>query len=147
MRRLLAAPLLVLLASPALAADEPGIALVKTVDGAAFAVRDGERVALAPGAALYARDVLETGGSGALGVTFKDGTRISLGPNAQLECKDFAFAPGEERMSFLVRLLRGTMMFVSGSLSKLAPEAVKVETPVATIAVRGTTFLAKIDPD
>ena len=145
MRCLIVAPLLALLAAPAAAAD-PGIALVKTVDGAPVAVRAGERVALAPGSALYARDLIETG-DGSVGLTFKDGTRISLGPNTQLECKEYAFAPGEERLGLLVRLLRGTMMFVSGSLPKLAPETVRVETPVATVAVRGTTFLAKIDPD
>jgi len=145
MRRLIVAPLLALFAASA-AADEPSVALVKTVGGAAYAVRAGERVVLAPGAALYARDLIETG-EGSVGLTFTDGTRISLGPNTQLECKEYAFAPGEERLSLLVRLLRGTMMFVSGSLPKLAPDAVRVETPVATVAVRGTAFLAKIDPD
>src|SRR5262249_32463060 len=81
MRRLVLAPFLILLASPAAAADEPSIALVKTVGGDAVAVRGGERVALAPGAPLYAQDLIETGRGGSVGLTFKDGTRISLGPN------------------------------------------------------------------
>jgi hypothetical protein len=136
--------LLAALAAPAARAQEQEVALVKTVEGAAFAVRPEKREALAVGTPLYVKDTVETL-EGSVGFTFKDGTRISMGPNSRLEFKDYAFAPGEERFAFLVRLLRGTMMYVSGVLPKLAPEAVQVETPVATVAVRGTSFLVKIE--
>jgi len=37
-------------------------------------------------------------------------------------------------------------MFVSGSIAKLAPQAVQITTPVSTIGIRGTRFLVKIEP-
>lgn len=39
------------------------------------------------------------------------------------------------------------MHYISGVIAKLSPDAVKVRTPVATVAVRGTRFLAKVEGD
>jgi len=42
-------------------------------------------------------------------------------------------------------MARGVMAFVSGSIAKLSPDAVRIETPVAILGVRGTQFLAKVE--
>jgi hypothetical protein len=131
------------LALPAAAAETVG--LVKTVAGAAFVVTGANRVAAAIGTPVHRDDVIETGGDGAVGVTFKDNTTISVGPDTKLAVDEFVFAPEQERYGMKTRMLQGTMYYVSGTIAKLAPESVSVTTPVGTIGIRGTRFLVKAD--
>ena len=129
--------------SPALAQSDE-VALVKVVDGEAFAVRDDSRSALGVGQPIFVADVVETE-AGTLGLTFKDGSRLSIGPNSRVQFTEFQFAPAEGRLAFVIDFFRGTLLYVSGVIAKLAPESVQVRTPVATVAVRGTRFLAQVE--
>jgi hypothetical protein len=133
-----------LLATPALAQERSEVALVKVVDGEAFALRDDARSALGVGQPIFVEDVVETE-AGSLGLTFKDGSRLSIGPNSRVQFTRFDYAPAEGRLAFVIDFFRGTLHYVSGVIAKLAPEAVQVRTPVATVAVRGTRFLAEIE--
>lgn len=134
-----------LLAAPAEAQQEQ-VALVKVVAGEAYALRAEQRAELGVGEAIFAKDIVETA-EGSVGLTFTDGSRISIGPNSRVQFTEFQFAPAEGKLSFLIEFFRGTMLYVSGVIAKLSPDAVKVKTPVATVAVRGTRFLAEIEGD
>ena len=138
-------PVLLLASVAASAQDAEAIGYVKTVDGEAFVRRGEARIAAAPGTAVYCDDVLMTGEQSALGLTLKDSTRLSLGPSSELTLRRFEFAPSENRLGFVARLTRGTLLYISGVIAKLSADAVSVETPVATIAVRGTRFLVKAE--
>lgn len=120
------------------------VALVKVVDGQAFALRADQRSELDVGTPIFVEDVVETE-AGSVGLTFKDGSRISIGPNSRVQFTAFEFMPTEGRLAFVVDFFRGTLLYVSGVIAKLSPEAVKVRTPVATVAVRGTRFLAEVE--
>ena len=122
------------------------VALVKVVDGQVFTLRADERSELGVGEPIFIEDVVETE-AGSVGLTFKDGSRISIGPNSRVQFTDFEFAPAEGRLSMVIDFFRGTLLYVSGVIAKLAPEAVQVRTPVATVAVRGTRFLAEVAGD
>lgn len=134
-----------LLAAPA-GAQQEQVALVKVVAGEAYALRAEQRAELDVGEAIFAKDIVETA-NGSVGLTFTDGSRISIGPNSRVQFTEFQFAPAEGKLSFLIEFFRGTMLYVSGVIAKLSPDAVKVKTPVATVAVRGTRFLAEIEGD
>jgi hypothetical protein len=41
-------------------------------------------------------------------------------------------------------MVKGTFVYLSGVIGKLSPESIRLETPVGTIAIRGTRFAAKI---
>ena len=125
-------------------AQEGQVALVKVVDGQAFALRADQRSELDVGQPIFVEDVVETE-AGSVGLTFKDGSRISIGPNSRVQFTEFDFAPAEGRLAFLIDFFRGTLLYVSGVIAKLSPDAVKVRTPVATVAVRGTRFLAEVE--
>jgi hypothetical protein len=131
------------LALPASAAETVG--LVKTVEGAAFVVTGAERLPAAIGTPVHQADVIETGADGAVGLTFKDNTTISVGPDTKLAIDEFVYAPEQDRYGMKTRMLQGTMYYVSGTIAKLAPDAVSVATPVGTIGIRGTRFLVKAD--
>ena len=125
-------------------AQDGQVALVKVVDGKAFALRADQRSELDVGQPIFVQDVVETE-AGSVGLTFRDGSRISIGPNSRVQFTEFDFAPAEGRLAFLIDFFRGTLLYVSGVIAKLSPDAVKVRTPVATVAVRGTRFLAEVE--
>ena len=67
-----------------------------------------------------------------------------MGPLSEMVLADFLFQPESRRFAMLIKLFKGTFSYLSGSIGKLAPESVKIETPVGMVAVRGTHFLVKI---
>jgi hypothetical protein len=79
-----------------------------------------------------------------MGVTFIDNTTLSLGENSRITLTKVVFNPDKGDFAFVTYLLRGTFMFVSGSIAKLRPEAVNILTPTATIGIRGTRFLVEV---
>jgi len=131
----------------ALFVGDDAIGYVKKVERPAFVVRQGKRQTADIGHSVYMNDLLKTGPTGAMGVTFKDNTMISIGPDTEFVVDEFVYQPREKALSFTSRMTRGTLHFVSGTIAKLAPESVSVETPPGTIGIRGTRFLVKIEGD
>jgi hypothetical protein len=128
------------------AQSERPIGLVKTASGEAFILRDGRRMAALPGHQLHLGDQLSTGATGALGVILRDDTALSLGPSTETRIDQFAFEPAEQKLGMVLRVSRGLIAYISGRISKLAPGSVRIETPVATLGVRGTRLVARIVP-
>jgi hypothetical protein len=93
---------------------------------------------------IYPRDVLKTAAHSSTGIILHDDTVISLGPDSTLRLNEYLFEPKENRFSAIFGLLKGTFVYLSGVIGKLAPEAVRLETPTSTIAVRGTRLLVKV---
>ncbi len=127
-------------ATIARAASEPAIASVKTVQGNCLVQRGGQSVPAAEGMHLQVGDVLKTGSDGRLAFIMRDGTRVSLGPGTELSVDQFAYDPSHGKFALLLNLGRGILAYVSGKIASFSPEAVRVQTPVATIGVRGTKF-------
>ena len=132
-------------ALPVAAEEESGVAgSVRTLDGSAIIVRQGQEVSVALGDRLFSEDVVRTGADGSIGIVLRDDTLVSLGPASELEMTEFDFRPDESAFSLVINLVKGTFVYVSGRIGKIAPGAVKVETPVGIVAVRGTRFLVKV---
>ncbi|HEY7555564.1 MAG TPA: FecR domain-containing protein [Candidatus Binatia bacterium] len=130
----------------AVASAASPIGLVKVAEGLATVDRGGATLRAHLGLALQEGDVLRTGADGRMGVVLRDDTKLSLGPESEIQIDRFAFAPAEGRLALRVKIARGVMAFVSGSIAKLSHDAVRIETPVAILGVRGTQFLAKVEP-
>ena len=126
MGRLLVAAVLAILFAGTPASSEV-IGQVKRVEGQAFVITEGLKKPAAPGDPVDRKDVLETGADGSLGVTFVDDTRLSLGPATSIALERYAFAPAQKQYGFVARMTRGTALFISGLLGKLAPETVSLE--------------------
>ena len=135
---------LVGIATPVVAQTAAG--RVKIVSGAAFIMRGGKTIAATPGQAVFASDTLRTGADGALGITLKDTTRLSLGPASEVRVERFVYAPESGGLSMVIKFLRGAATYVSGRIAKLAPDAVRLETPSAIVGVRGTTVVVLVEP-
>ncbi len=128
-----------------LEAQVPAVGQVKNVAGSSVVVRNGEEIPVTAGLALQESDSIRTGTDGSLGLTLRDGTRLSLGPDTRLHLASFAFAPAENRLALTLRILGGTLAYISGRIAHLAPSAVTIETPRAIIGVRGTHLLVSVE--
>lgn len=130
-------------AGPVLASESVGT--VKTMAGTAMAERQGELFGLKVGMPVYADDRLITKADSSLGLILKDDTTLTLGPESEMQVREFIFEPKESRFSMVLKMLKGSFLYMSGVIGRLAPESIKLETPDSTIAVRGTRLLIKVD--
>ena len=126
-------------------AAEEFVGLVKSVEGQVSVVRSGESTDAKAGMEIKMGDVLKTGADGSVGLIFSDDTIVSMGPRTELAVEAYLFEPLEGKLAFIARILRGTVSYLSGQIAKLSPESVKLVTPAATIGVRGTHVLIKVD--
>lgn len=89
-------------------------------------------------------DSIATGGESSIGIVFKDDSVVSLGPNSKMEVRDFHFDPAADNLSFIAKVFKGTFSYLSGKITKLAPQKVKIETPDATLGIRGTKLIVEV---
>jgi hypothetical protein len=125
------------------AAGTEVIGRVKITSGDAFIISKGVSTRAVPGSLIKAADTLITGSSGSIGITLRDDTRISLGPTSAMLMKAFEFEPLQGRHSFVGRITKGSMLYESHWTGKTA----SLETPNATIGIRGTRFLIRVEDD
>ncbi|UFX44850.1 VCBS domain-containing protein [Bradyrhizobium sp. 41S5] len=118
---------------------------VTKLAGNATAIRNGVSVVLNQGDNVYKGDVVQSGGDSTLGITFIDGTVFGLGPNAKMVLNEMIYDPNGSSNSSLMSLVSGTISFVAGATAKHGD--MKVDTPVATMGIRGTAVLVEIDFD
>jgi hypothetical protein len=92
---------------------------------------------LARNAPIYLMDRLSTSSSGVGEITFDDGTKLAISSSARLTI-DASVAPGSSRFKKLgLKAVGGSFRWVSG---KSPSSAYKIQTPTASMAIRGTAF-------
>jgi hypothetical protein len=86
---------------------------------------------------VYQEDVVRTGADGRVSINFADGTSFNLSNNANMTLNEFVYDPNGKSNSTLFNLSTGTFTFVAGKIAKTGD--MKIDTPVATMGIRGTT--------
>ena len=137
----------VIAAAPAFAQQPSPAGRIKVVSGEAVVVRDGATIPAHGGVTVYASDSLRTGNDGRVGVTLADDTQVSIGPRSEVRLDSFVYEPTQGQLGLVLQFIRGTAAYVSGRIAKLAPDAVRLETPAAIVGVRGTTVAVQVTPD
>jgi hypothetical protein len=94
---------------------------------------------------VYRGDVVQTGADGKVGITFTDGTAFNLSSNARMVLNEFVYDPNGSSNSTLFSLSKGTFTFIAGKVAKTGD--MKIDTPVATMGIRGTTPRVEISDD
>lgn len=97
------------------------------------------------GDVVYQGDVVKTGADGRIGINFADGSSFNLSNNARMALDEFVYDPNGKANSTFFNLTNGTMTFVAGSIAKNGD--MKVDTPVATMGIRGTTPHVEVSND
>ncbi len=139
--------LLGLLFSLIVHAEGEPIGHVKTASGAAWVITANTPTPAQPGTPVFLGSQLKTGKPGSIGITFKDETVISCGPDTELILDEYLYQPSQGKLALVANLVKGSLNYVSGVIAKLKPEAVSVKTPTGTIGIRGTQFVAKVEPE
>lgn len=136
----------ILVSAPAIA-QQPAetIGHIQNIEGAASILRGGTTLPGSAGAVLYRGDLIRTGKPGAVGIVLTDDTTVSLGSSSELSLSEYTFDPKEGKFALAMRMIKGTFSYITGQIGKLSPDSVKVHTPDATIAVRGTKLLIQIE--
>ena len=116
---------------------------VTKLTGTATAVRNGVSIILNNGDNVEKGDVVASGSDSTLGVTFIDGTVFGLSSNARMVLNEMVYDPNGSNNSSLLSLVAGTITFVAGETAKHGD--MKIDTPVATMGIRGTAVLVEID--
>jgi fibronectin-binding autotransporter adhesin len=118
---------------------------VTKLAGSATAVRNGVSIILNQGDNVEKGDVVQSGSGSTVGITFIDGTVFGLSSNARMVLNEMVYDPNGSNNSSLMSLVAGTISFVAGETAKHGD--MKVDTPVATMGIRGTAVLVEIDFD
>jgi len=106
---------------------------------------DGRSRPLAKGEEVNVGDTIQTS-DGRAQVRFTDGGFISLTPNTEFKVNEYSYSgktDGTEKGFF--GLVKGGLRAVTGAIGHVNKKTYLVNTPVATIGIRGTEFLATMD--
>jgi len=91
---------------------------------------------------IYSHDVITTDATGTGEIAFTDSSVFSLMVGSQLKIDEYNFkkdAPPAQDKS-VMSIVKGGFRTITGSIPKQNPDGYKVNTPVATIGVRGTQY-------
>lgn len=90
---------------------------------------------------VYSSDSISTGAKGQLQLRFTDGSRLSLRPETVFLIEDYEFQEGQPgKGKSVYKLLKGGLRTITGAISKADVTNYAVNTPIATIGVRGTHY-------
>ena len=93
---------------------------------------------------IFSYDTVKTG-NGKVGIQFIDQTRVDVTEHSKLLIDEFIYDPNTKTGSLSLKATLGTVRYASGQIAKNSAQNVKIKTPTATIAVRGTDFAMTID--
>jgi hypothetical protein len=96
------------------------------------------------GTGVEMNDAIKTA-AGKVGIKFEDNTTVQINENSRLVIDDFVYDPKSKAGKLAVNVASGTVRYASGQIAKKSPQNVAVNTPSATISVRGTDFTATVD--
>ena len=124
----------------ALAAD---IGAISDVAGAARVFRDkGYNASL--NFDLRLMDDLRTQ-NGRLEATFLDSSVVRLTEHSTLTIDEYVYDPDPSKSKMALNFASGTARFVTGALGRIDKQNIRITTPTADIAIRGTDFTCTVD--
>ena len=119
------------------------VGIVATLTGVATVTRNNNTAApLKLNDDIFKNDVLQTLGNSTLGVTFNDETTFNLTANARVTVDNYIYEDGGSNNAALFNIAKGTVAFVASAVARTGD--MKIETPTATLGIRGTTGLVEV---
>ena len=118
------------------------IGSVTESSGTAIIKRGKDTIQIAKGTVIKTNDKVETK-NGKVKIVFKDDTNVTVTESSSLVIDDFVYDPKSGAGKLGLKAAAGTVRYVSGNIAK-DPKNVKINTPTAAIAVRGTDFVMAV---
>ena len=120
-----------------------GIGEVTELKGSGSIKRDSSRFIVQQDASVEMDDYIQTA-KGVVGITFDDDTEVRVSEHSELIIDDFVYDPSTRSGTLGLKVSLGTVKYASGFIAQ-NPANVAINTPSATIAVRGTSFAMTVN--
>jgi hypothetical protein len=111
------------------------IGAASSIQNSVSRISGGATNPLAVGGSVFRNETVATGAASSARLTFLDETNLSIGPTSRVLLNHFVYSENASAQAMAVNLARGAFRFSSGALDV---KAYKINTPTATIGVRGT---------
>jgi len=118
--------------------------VTEQVNTPASILRDKTTLTGSKGTGVEMNDSIKTQ-AGKVGITFQDDTKVQVNENSKLVIDEFVYDPKSKSGKLSAKMALGTVRYASGQIAKNSPQNVALNTPTATISVRGTDFTASVD--
>ena len=82
---------------------------------------------------------------GRVAITFLDDSIVKLTEHSKLVITKYVFDPDPSKGEMAMRFANGTARFISSKLGKIDKKNIRLSTPTADIAIRGTDFTCTVD--
>jgi hypothetical protein len=83
--------------------------------------------------------------NGRMAITFLDTSTVRLTEHSQLVVDEYIYDPDPSKSKMSLNFALGTARFITGNLNRIDKQNIKLSTPTANIAIRGTDFTATVD--
>jgi hypothetical protein len=82
---------------------------------------------------------------GRMAITFLDDSVVKLTEFSELLIDEYIYDPDPSKAKMALTFGLGTARFITGNLNRIDKQNIKLKTPTANIAIRGTDFTATVD--
>ena len=83
--------------------------------------------------------------AGRVAITFLDNSIVKLTEHSKLVITKYVFDPDPTKGEMAMKFANGTARFISSKLGKIDKKNIRLSTPTADIAIRGTDFTCTVD--
>ena len=105
----------------------------------------GQPARVAKGQTLVNNATITTAAQSYAVLKFEDGTAVLLKENTSFQVQHYTYnSKAPENASAIFNLVRGGLRMITGLVTSRNRDALKVATPLATIGIRGTEFVAEL---
>jgi len=119
-------------------AAEPAGKVNAVIGQVTVAGGDGAIRTLAKDAPVFAGDIISTGPNSRVRIVFSDEGVIFLRPSTRFVIDSYKHTGDKQKDESKFSLVKGGFRSVTGAIGQANKDKVKIETPVATIGIRGT---------
>ncbi|MDO9267743.1 MAG: FecR domain-containing protein [Methylobacter sp.] len=129
-------------AANAVRTEQSVVARVVDIKGVVSAINRADKNAkerpLSLGKPLYNSDAIYSEKDSYALLVFPDGEKVTLQADSELDIKQYNYQIKDKKDQILLRLTTGGLRALTGSIGKNDHDAFALDTPVATIGIRGT---------
>jgi hypothetical protein len=83
--------------------------------------------------------------NGRLKIEFVDSTQVSLTEHTYMEIDEYVYDSDPSKSKMALNFIAGTARFSTGGLGLVPKENIQIQTPTASIGIRGTDFTTTVD--
>ena len=126
------------------AADSIGGILEQSGKPGSIVRTTGEELTAQIDTGIQSYDNVETE-NGRLKIKFVDETQVSLTEHTLIEITEYVYDPNPSKSKMAMNFVSGTARFATGGLGLVPRENIAIQTPTASIGIRGTDFTTTVD--